>query len=169
MCQAEFAHNHTVNRSTGFSPFHVVYGTLPRGPVDLSVAPDRTRFHGCACDVVEDFSSLHQQVKTNLEKATTSYKSHVDSKRRDFQFSVGDLVWTVLTKDRFPANTYNKLKDRKIGPLEILEKINNNAYRLRLPPHMHTADVFNVKHLVPYLADGDGSNSRSNSSSPPGT
>ena len=31
--------------------------------------------------------------------------------------------------------------------VEVLEKINPNAYRLRLPSHIHTADVFNVKHL----------------------
>ncbi|GAA0164218.1 hypothetical protein LIER_19908 [Lithospermum erythrorhizon] len=30
---AEFSHNHAVNRSTGFSPFKVVYGVVPRGPV----------------------------------------------------------------------------------------------------------------------------------------
>ncbi|GKA11902.1 putative reverse transcriptase domain-containing protein [Tanacetum coccineum] len=35
LCQAEFAHNHVVNRSTGFSPFQVVYSTQPHGPLDL--------------------------------------------------------------------------------------------------------------------------------------
>lgn len=168
LCQAEFAHNHAVNRSTGFCPFRVVYGIVPRGPVDLTLAPDRTREHGRACDMVEEFTSLHQQVKVNLEKATAAYKSHVDVKRREVQFSVGDQVWAVLTKDRFPAHSYNKLKARKVGPLEILEKINNNAYRLRLPPQMRTADVFNVKHLVPYLPEDDDSISRTNASLPPG-
>ncbi|CAA7029166.1 unnamed protein product [Microthlaspi erraticum] len=143
--QAEFAHNHAVNRSTGFSPFHVIYGYVPRGPIDLNVAPDRTRSHGRACDMIDDFAAVHQQVRTNIEASTAKYKAVVDARRRDLQFQVGDKVWAVLTKDRFPPNTYNKLKARKIGPLEVLEKINNNAYRLRLPPHMNTADVFNVK------------------------
>ncbi|KAH7567705.1 hypothetical protein JRO89_XS07G0125600 [Xanthoceras sorbifolium] len=58
----------------------------------------------------------------------------------------------VLTKDCFPVREYNKLDARKIGPLEVLQKINLNAYRLKLPNHIHTADVFNVKHLMPYLA-----------------
>ena len=40
----------------------------------------------------------------------------------------------VLTKERFSAHEYNKLKARKIGPLEVLEKINVNAYCLALPP-----------------------------------
>lgn len=166
LCQAEFAHNHAVNRSSGFSPFQVVYGLIPRGPLDLSVAPDRTRFHGCACDAVEEFHSIHQQVRDNLEAAASKYKAKVDLHRRDVQFNVGDLVWAVLTKDRFPAHTYNKLKARKIGPLEVLEKINNNAYRLKLPPHLHTANVFNVKHLFPYVAADDVENSGTNFSLP---
>lgn len=35
LCQAEFAHNSALNRSTGFPPFQVVYGSIPRGPTDL--------------------------------------------------------------------------------------------------------------------------------------
>ena len=55
-----------------------------------------------------------------------------------------------------------------MGPYEIIEKINANAYRLKLPSHIHTSDVFNVKHLIPYRGDSseedDGwANSRANS------
>ena len=48
---------------------------------------------------------------------------------------------------------YNKLSTKKIDPVEIVEKINPNAYRLKLPSHICTTDVFNVKHLTPYLGD----------------
>lgn len=58
-------------------------------------------------------------------------------------------MWVVLTKDRFIACEYNKLSARKIGPVEVLEKINPNAYRLKQPSHLRTFDVFNVKHLAP--------------------
>lgn len=74
LCQAEFAHNHALNRSTGFSPFRVIYGINPRGPIDLSIAPDRTRLHGRACDMVEEFAAIHQLVRDNLEAATVKYK-----------------------------------------------------------------------------------------------
>lgn len=30
--QAEFAHNRAINRSSGLSPFQVIYGMLPRLP-----------------------------------------------------------------------------------------------------------------------------------------
>ena len=49
---------------------------------------------------------------------------------------MGHYVWVVLTKDRFPVGEYNKLSAKKIGPVEIVEKINSNAYRLKLPSHI---------------------------------
>lgn len=59
---------------------------------------------------------------------------------------------------------YNKLFAKKIGPIEIIEQINPNAYCLKLPSHIRTSDVFNVKHLVMYLGDNFGNdvNSRAN-------
>lgn len=82
---------------------------------------------------------------------------------------MGDFVWVVLTKDRFPVGEYNKLSARKIGPSEILEKINANAYRLKLSSHIRTSDVFNVKHLLLYHVDNsddDDANSRAKFSQP---
>ena len=83
------------------------------------------------------------------------------------EFEVGDYVWAVLTKDHFSMGDYNKLSAKKIGHIEIIEKINPNAYRLKLPSHIRIADVFNVKHLIPYvgdssLGDDDATNSRAN-------
>jgi len=38
-----------------------------------------------------------------------------------------------LCKESFPNKNYNKLKLKKIGQCRILEKRNNNAYKLELP------------------------------------
>ena len=46
LCQAEFAHNHATKRSSGFSPFQVVYSLLTRGPLELTAVPDPRRMHG---------------------------------------------------------------------------------------------------------------------------
>jgi hypothetical protein len=69
------------------------------------------------------------------------------------EFDEGDFVWAILTKDHFPSGEYNKLAARKIGPVEIVKKIKANAYQLKLPSHIKTADVFNIKHLVPFFED----------------
>ena len=54
--------------------------------------------------------------------------------------------------------------------MEVIEKINPNAYHLKLPSHVRTADVFNVKHLIPFTGDSSDDdavlNSRSNFLSP---
>lgn len=71
-------------------------------------------------------------------------------KQHAVEFDERDFVRAVLTKDRFHVGEYSKLVAWKIGPLQIIEKINPNAYQLKLPSHIKTSDVFNVKHLVPY-------------------
>jgi hypothetical protein len=70
-----------------------------------------------------------------------------------------------LTKDRFPVGKYNKLVAHKVGPIEIIEKINLNTYRLKLPSHIKMSNVFNVKHLVPFIDDpsNEDANSITNS------
>lgn len=94
------------------------------------------------------------------------YKTASDAHRRRLVFEVGDFVWAVLTRDRMPAHSYNKLKAKKIGPLEVLERINDNAYRLRLPPDITTSDVFNIKYLSRYHPADPTPDSRSNPSYP---
>ncbi|GJR75541.1 putative nucleotidyltransferase, ribonuclease H [Tanacetum coccineum] len=126
LCQAEFSHNHVVNRSTGFSPFQ---------------------------DFVAGLHDVHKAIHENLVCANSKYKQDADHKRRHVDFEEGDFVWVVLTKDRFPVGEYNKLSAKKVGSLEIVEKINSNAYRLKLPSHIRCSDVFNVKHLIPYHGD----------------
>ena len=54
LSQAKFSHNHALNRSLGYSPFQVVYGIVPRGPLDLTLLPYKTRLHGEAVDFVTE-------------------------------------------------------------------------------------------------------------------
>ena len=166
--QAEFAHNHALNRSSGYSPFQVVYGMSPRGPIDLSTLPDQSRRHGVAADFIDDIHTIHQRVISNLQTSATNYKTAADAHRRRVVFEVGDQVWAFLTKDRIPAHSYNKLKAKKIGPLEVLERINDNAYRLQLPAHINTSDVFNVRHLTRYVPPDPLPDSGTNLSNPGG-
>ncbi|GJW82986.1 putative reverse transcriptase domain-containing protein [Tanacetum coccineum] len=153
LCQAEFAHNHAVNRSTGFSPFQVVYSAQPRGPLDLMTPRVSSSVPKKVQDFVAGLHDVHKVVHENLVRANSKYKQDADHKRRHVDFEEGDFVWAVLTKDCFPVEEYNKLSAKKVGPLEIVEKINSNAYRLKLPSHIRCSNVVNVKHLIPYHGD----------------
>lgn len=44
------------------------------------------------------------------------------------------------------AGEYNMPSARKFG----LEKINANAQKLKLPSHIRTSDIFNIRHLIPF-------------------
>ena len=91
-----------------------------------------------------------------------------DKKRRAVEFEEGDFVWGILIKDRFMMGENNKLAARKVGPIAIIEKIKPNAYRLKLPSHIKRSNVFNVKHLAPFIGDSsnEDANSRTNSLQP---
>jgi hypothetical protein len=49
------------------------------------------------------------------------------------------------------------------GPFKILEKINDNAYKLELPPEFGVSPTFNILDLRPYLGEDDEVLSRTTS------
>jgi hypothetical protein len=49
----------------------------------------------------------------------------------------------------------SKLMPRADGPFKIIEKINDNAYKLELPPKFGVSLTFNISDLKPYLGEED--------------
>ncbi|RVW82157.1 putative mitochondrial protein [Vitis vinifera] len=47
--------------------------------------------------------------------------------------NVRDWVWVHMRKERFPTRRWSKLHPRGDGPFQVLERINDNAYKLDLP------------------------------------
>jgi hypothetical protein len=66
--QAEFAYNDSVNRSTGKSPFQIVYGTQPRGVSELRDLEHAATSSASAEEFAEAMRELHSQVKERLLK-----------------------------------------------------------------------------------------------------
>lgn len=54
----------------------------------------------------------------------------------------------------------SKLMPRADGPFKIIEKINDNAYKLELPPEFGVSPTFNISDLRPYLGADDELESR---------
>ena len=44
---------------------------------------------------------------------------------------------------------------RADGPFKVLEKINDNAYKLELPADFGVSPTFNIANLKPYLGEED--------------
>ena len=91
------------------------------------------------------------------------YKARANKHRKAIAFKPEDLVWIHLRKERFPSRRKNKLMTRSDGPFKVLERVNDNAYKLKLLGDMGVSSTFNVGDLTPYHKDEeDGDDLREN-------
>jgi hypothetical protein len=60
-----------------------------------------------------------------------------------------------MRKERFPAKRCSKLLLRGDGPFQVLERINDSAYKLDLPGEYNVSATFNVTDLSPFDVGDD--------------
>ena len=149
----EFAYNRSLHSTTKMCPFQIVYGLLPRAPIDLMPLPSSEKLNFDATRRAELMLKLHETTKENIERMNARYKFASDKGRKEINFEPGDLVWLHLRKERFPELRKSKLLPRADGPFKVLEKINDNAYRLDLPADFGVSPTFNIADLKPYLGE----------------
>jgi len=106
---AEFAYNKVPSKATSVSPFKVVYGLDPLGPLDLIPTPLDQKSSANAEQRVPVIKKLHEQVRTQIKKSYLSYQTQANRHRKKKVFQPGDLVWIHLRKDQFPTRRKTKL------------------------------------------------------------
>lgn len=158
----EFAYNRATHSTTKVSPFQVVYGFNPRAPIDILPLPTSERIHSDAKERAEFILKMHETTKYNIEKMTEKYRRGSKGKK-ELKLEPGDLVWLHLRKECFPDLRKSKLMPRVDGPFKILEKINDNAYKLELPSEFGVSPTFNISDLKPYLGEEGALESRTTS------
>ena len=84
-----------MHSTTKMCPFEVVYGFLPRAPIDLLPLPSSEKVNFDAKQRAELILKMH-------ERKNSRYKLVGDKGRKHVVFAPGDLVWLHLRKDRFP-------------------------------------------------------------------
>jgi hypothetical protein len=109
-----------------------VYGFNPRAPIDILPLPTSERNHNDAKDHADFILKIHESTKHNIEKMNENYRIADSKGRKEVQFPPGDLVWLHLRKDMFSELRKSKLMPRADDPFKIIEKINDNAYKLEL-------------------------------------
>ncbi|PKU62464.1 hypothetical protein MA16_Dca022552 [Dendrobium catenatum] len=137
-----------LNRSTGKSPFSVVYTKLPNHTIDIAVLPKCDS--RAAITVADQFATMLHEVRQKLLDSNAKYKLVADKHRRAGMFQPGDLVMVRLRRERFAPGTYSKLSRRKIGPISVLKRINANAYVVDLPAEFNTSSTFNIADISAY-------------------
>ena len=144
-----------MHSTTDFSSFEVVYGFNPLTPLDLFELPVNDRSSLDGKKKAELVKNLHEKVRAEIERKNQKAASQANKGRRKVMFEPGDLVWVHLRKERFPDQRKIKLMPRGDGPFRVLERVNDNAYKINLPGQYGVSATFNVADLTPFDAGTD--------------
>ncbi|KAA0048153.1 reverse transcriptase [Cucumis melo var. makuwa] len=128
----EFAYNRAIHSTTHCSPFEVVYGINHLTPLDLSPLPPNMFTSDAASSRAEYIKTLHKEIKERIEKKNQKLVTCKNQGRKELIFKPRDWVWVHLRNERFLDQRKSKLQQRGDGPFQVLERINNNAYKLDL-------------------------------------
>ena len=87
---------------------------------------------------------LHAKIRQQIEKKNEQYANKGNRGQKLVRFEPGDWVWVHMRKEMFPKQRRSKLMPRGDGPYQIIEKINDNAYKVDLPGEYGVSVTFNV-------------------------
>jgi hypothetical protein len=158
------AYNNSPHMATGEAPATLLMGFRPRLPSSFLVPEEGLNVR--AEERMKDLNLRREWACKAIFDMQESQIKAYNSKCKEVIYSVGDLVLIDPHKLNLleVKGEGRKLMQRRIGPFEVMEVINDNAYRLRLPNSYPMHNVVNVAHLRPYRPAGD--NSRPHLSNP---
>jgi hypothetical protein len=91
----EFAYNHSMHSTTKMCPFEIVYGLVPRAPIDLMSLPTSEKLNFNAKQRAELMLKLYETIKENIERINSKYKVAGDKCRNQLIFEPGELVFAL--------------------------------------------------------------------------
>ena len=132
-----FGYNTSIQESTHFSPFEILYGgrksKLPQ-QIDLNQ-------HKILIDeMIKKAQIMKKQARENLLKSQQTQKKYHDEKHNDIEFEENDLV---MVKN--PSS--QKLESKYSGPYKILQKLSKLNYKIALPSGSRMDDVIHISRL----------------------
>ena len=101
-------------------------------------------------DYVKETNDKITLIKERIKVSQDRQKSYADGRRKPLEFKVGDLVFLKISPMRkvMRFGKKGKLTPRYVGPYEIVERVRNLTYKLKLPEEMKGIhDVFHVSQL----------------------
>lgn len=137
----EFALNSTVSSSTGFAPFELNFGHMPRMATQLPHTATVPGVRQFAEQVLENLACAHDAIIASRVHQT--YHANRSRRSEDVQhgehtpWQPGDLVYLSTENLTLPAHRARKLAPRFIGPYRILSgDSTTSAYTLDLPAEL---------------------------------
>nr|GFB74182.1 putative reverse transcriptase domain-containing protein [Tanacetum cinerariifolium] len=109
-------------------------------------------------DIMQETTEKIFQIKARLKTARSRQKSYADKRRKPLEFKVGDRVLLKVSpwKGVVQFGKKGMLAPRYVGPFEIVKRVGQVAYRLKLPQELSCIhDMFHVSNLKKCLVESD--------------
>ena len=124
LSSVQFALNTTVNQSTHYSPYFLVYGRKAKRPIDVVLAIEETPVPSIQDHVTQLLHKVHVHETLAREWDTQSrevYKKYYDAKIKVENLQEGDLVWMYTPAVGRDVKIGKKLQSPWDGPYQILK------------------------------------------------
>ena len=139
----EFAVNSARSESTGFAPFFLNFGRMPRTMIWDS--PPSTEFPSVRNFALQKKLAI-MAAHDSILSARVKQMRDANRKRRVAPFKQGELVYLSTKNISFTKGLAHKLLPKFIGPYKILQDFENSSFKLELPPHLKRRGVHDVFH-----------------------
>lgn len=153
LCLAEFAINNAYHESLGTTPFFLNYGQHPLTPVSGKFDSNVP----AALQFTVGLQAELARAKQLLHDAQQRQKHYADKALREIEPYIPGVSQVWLNSKHLTFKTGDsskKLLPRWVGPFEVLDRIGELAYRLKLPAKWKIHDVFHASLLKPVKTDG---------------
>ena len=139
----EFAINSARSESTGFAPFFLNFGRMPRTMIwNTPQSDEYPSVRDFAIQKKMALMSAHDSIIAARVKQTRD----ANCKRQAVPFKTGDFAYLSSKNISFQKGLARKLLPKYLGPYKILKDYGNSSFQLDLLIHLKQRGVHDVFH-----------------------
>ena len=126
--------NSSVNASSNYSPYEVVYGRRPHFPLKNMMRNAMFKglpssIHAYLVEFSHRLQTIRDAVKHNIEQAQKLMLEKANQESHEVEFKIGDYEYIAIT----PTGQGRKLKPIYAGPYTINQLVSDHMIKLRDP------------------------------------